>query len=150
MSEWESGQGGDGGYGGGGYGRSGGGGGGGWRDRDDGGYGGGRGGGRGFGGGRGRGGGDDRYGDSDKTSIKIPSSEVGRVIGRQGSTVKDLQARSGARIKVHNESNNDMHDVDIFGTQEERDAAQTFILQIVERGQAAAAARSGGGGYDGY
>jgi hypothetical protein len=99
------------------------------------------GGGRGGGGGGGGGGG---YGDEEgeKTSIKVPSSEAGRIIGRQGSTIKDLQYKSGARIKVHQGDGVD-REVDIFGSQSERDAAEQLIREIVERGQAAAAAREG-------
>jgi len=132
MSGW----GGDG-RGGGGYGGGGGG------------YGGGGGGG-GYGGG-GRGGGGDYGAGEAKVSFKIPSSEVGRVIGRQGSTIKDLQAKSGARIKVHNETQGTEHDVDITGTNESIDIARSMIMAIVDRGQSQGQTqgypRGGGGGY---
>lgn len=70
------------------------------RDDRDGGYGGRRDG--GFGGGRsgGRGGGFGGGAGSDAETIFVESSEVGRIIGRGGSRIKEMEADSGCRIKV--------------------------------------------------
>ena len=37
---------------------------------------------------------------SNATIIQVPSSDVGKIIGRGGSKIKELQEKSGARIKV--------------------------------------------------
>jgi len=74
-------------------------------------------------------------GGGDKSTFMIPSSDVGRVIGRGGATIKDLQANSGARIKVN--SNRDSYEsetlVEVFGSEEERNSAKELIMEIVER-----------------
>lgn len=78
-----------------------------WRDRDNNrdqsnsrGRGGGRGG-RGGGGGGGRGGrGGYERDDNDSTVMTINSSDVGRVIGKGGAKIRELESDSGAEIKV--------------------------------------------------
>jgi len=71
---------------------------------------------------------------SDKSTFRIPSSDVGRVIGRGGATIKDLQSNSGARIKVN--SNRDSYEsdtlVELFGSEEQRDRAKELIMEIVD------------------
>lgn len=37
----------------------------------------------------------------DSVTIQIPQKFVGKIIGRQGATIKDLQAQSGANINVN-------------------------------------------------
>lgn len=51
---------------------------------------------RGFGGGGGGGGG----GPEETESIYVEKSEVGRIIGRGGSRIKDMESESGCKIKV--------------------------------------------------
>jgi len=95
-------------------GRGGGGGGGdrGYGGGGGGGYGGRQGGGGGFGGGGGYGG--DSGGPTE--TIYVDSSEVGRIIGRGGSTIREMQDGSGCRIKVSREGGaNGMSSVDLSG-----------------------------------
>ena len=35
--------------------------------------------------------------------LHIPSGKVGKLIGKGGSTIKDIQARGGARVKIDHE-----------------------------------------------
>lgn len=35
--------------------------------------------------------------------LQIPSGKVGKLIGKAGSTIKDIQARGGARVKIDHE-----------------------------------------------
>jgi predicted RNA-binding protein YlqC (UPF0109 family) len=57
-------------------------------------------GGRGGGGGGGGGQNDPEFGRGETVRITIPSNYAGRVIGRGGQKIRDLQSASGCRIKV--------------------------------------------------
>lgn len=78
----------------------------------------------------------------DCLTIHINSSDVGKVIGRGGSTIKDFQNQSGARIKVHNDSVNGETQVDISGSQSQKDTARDLIERVTGGN------RSAGGGFD--
>lgn len=78
-----------------------------------------RGGGGGYGGGgRGGGGGGGYGGDSGPTeTVYVDSSEVGRIIGRGGSRIREMQDESGCRIKVSREGGaNGLSSVDLSGS----------------------------------
>jgi len=97
-----------------------------------GGYGGGRGGGGGFGGG---GYGGDSGGPTE--TIYVDSSEVGRIIGRGGSRIKEMQEDSGCRIKVSREGGaNGLSSVDLSGQRGSIEDAKRRIrdcgVEIVE------------------
>merc|ERR1719483_308160 len=134
----------DGGRDGGGYGRR--------DDRRDGGdrYGGGRDGGgrdsrdsygdrRGGGGGGGRGGGGGG-GDGDGETIYVESSEVGRIIGRGGSRIREMEEDSGCRIKVSRDGNSDgLSSVELSGSKGSISDAKQRIkdtgVEIVKEGE---------------
>ena len=63
-------------------------------------------------------------------SIFIPASETGRVIGRQGSTVKDFQNQSGARINVGREVVNGETKIEISGSDDQRLKAVKLIEKV--------------------
>ena len=63
-------------------------------------------------------------------TIYIPTTYVARVIGRQGSTIKEFQTQSGARIKVHNDSVNGESQIDIMGEEHQRDVAKGLINKV--------------------
>ncbi|CAG9860507.1 unnamed protein product [Phyllotreta striolata] len=62
--------------------------------------------------------------------IKVPSHRVGRVIGRGGSKIAELQTESGARIQVTKDSDGNDTDVKIFGTDETIAKAKALIKDV--------------------
>ncbi|KAH7056782.1 hypothetical protein BKA57DRAFT_388679 [Linnemannia elongata] len=104
----------------------------------------------GFGGGGNYGmGGGDGYGRGGSSStIQIPSTKVGLVIGRRGETIRDLQDRSGARIAVTptpQDHNSPSRTVTITGDDSAIERAKTFIDEIVN--DMAPRGAYGGGGF---
>lgn len=102
------------------------------RDDRDGGYGGRRDG--GFGGGRsgGRGGGFGGGAGSDAETIFVESSEVGRIIGRGGSRIKEMEHDSGCRIKVSRDGDSrGLSSVELSGSSRQISEAK---LKIQEAG----------------
>ncbi|XP_035826453.1 far upstream element-binding protein 1 isoform X2 [Aplysia californica] len=95
-----------------------------------------------FGGGfGGRGGG----GSSD--IMMVESANVGKIIGRGGSKIRDLEQDSNARIKIsRDEDENGMKSVEISGTDEEIDAAKRMIEQCLSQGSDFGGGRRGGFG----
>jgi len=117
-----------GGFGGGGYG---GGGGGGYGD-----------GGGGFGGGRGGGGGESE-------TMQVESRNVGRIIGRGGSKIRELQDDSGAKIQVaREEGENGMKSVEISGSYDAVQHAKQMITECLNA-DFGGGRGGGGGGYGG-
>jgi len=110
-----------------------------------GGYGGGGGGG-GFGGGRGGGGGESE-------TMQVESRNVGRIIGRGGSKIRELQDDSGAKIQVaREEDESGMKSVEISGSYDEVQAAKQMIQDCLNAdfgGGRGGGGRGGGGGYGG-
>jgi len=96
------------------------------------GYGGGHGGGR-YGGGGGGGGGYGRgpnFGRGETQRLQIAPSFVGKVIGRGGSKIRELQDASDCRIKILKEEGNEAEvPVDITGP----DTGVTVVKQLIEQ-----------------
>ncbi|KAK3846604.1 MAG: hypothetical protein J3R72DRAFT_433106 [Linnemannia gamsii] len=117
-----------------------------------GGYGGFSGGGGGGGGGNyGMGGGDSYGRGGNSSTIQIPSTKVGLVIGRRGETIRDLQDRSGARIAV-TPTPEDQHSpsrtVTITGDDNAIERAKALIEEIVnDMAPRGAYGGAGGGGF---
>ncbi|KAF9148965.1 hypothetical protein BG015_009272 [Linnemannia schmuckeri] len=105
-------------------------------------------GGYGGGGNYGMGGGDGYGRGGSSSTIQIPSTKVGLVIGRRGETIRDLQDRSGARIAVTptpQDHNSPSRTVTITGDDSAIERAKTFIDEIVN--DMAPRGAYGGGGY---
>jgi len=101
---------------------------------------GGGGGGSGGGGGGGGGGG---------IRIDVPNSYVGRIIGRGGSRIRELQDDSGARINIlKDEATGDSTPVELQGSQDCQQRAKELIEDILQeqQGGGGGGGRSGGGG----
>ncbi|XP_065891815.1 probable ATP-dependent RNA helicase DDX53 isoform X2 [Dysidea avara] len=79
--------------------------------------------------------GDDGYQTSNSFSndveLKISSGDVGRIIGRQGSKIKELEQNSGARIKVI-KSPGSITTVKLIGSSEAQQKAKSLIEEIVQ------------------
>ncbi|KAG8181824.1 hypothetical protein JTE90_001478 [Oedothorax gibbosus] len=73
--------------------------------------------------------------DSDEMVIKIESNYIGRIIGRGGSKIQELQDESGAQIKILKESEADgCTSVKLTGSAEAREAAKTMIEELASDG----------------
>lgn len=96
-----------------------------------------------YGGGGGFGGGDEA------TTILIPQSKVGRVIGKGGSKIREIQERSGAGVKIIRDSEQDgMVSVELQGSDEAKEEANQTIQSLCEEDQSYGGG-GGGGGYQG-
>jgi len=78
-----------------------------------------------------RGGGGDRGGS--KEVIQIDSSFVGRVIGKQGSRVRELQDETGCRINVSRDAHGTHTDVELIGSRGAIQAAREAIDYITSQ-----------------
>jgi ATP-dependent RNA helicase DDX43 len=63
----------------------------------------------------------------DVLTIYIDSAETGRVIGRAGATIQDIQSKSGARVRVHRDACEGQTQIDITGSAEQRDRARALV-----------------------
>lgn len=68
---------------------------------------------------------------SDDVVLKINSGDVGRIIGRQGSKIKEMEQNSGARIKVI-KSPGAVTTVKLIGSSEAQQKAKQFIESTVQ------------------
>ncbi|XP_023951126.2 probable ATP-dependent RNA helicase DDX43 [Bicyclus anynana] len=67
----------------------------------------------------------------DKKVISIPSDKVGRVIGKGGSKIRDLQYESDAKIKIGDSNGNDT-EVTLFGTTDAITKANNMIDDLMK------------------
>uniref|UniRef100_A0A1B6D308 Tudor domain-containing protein n=2 Tax=Clastoptera arizonana TaxID=38151 RepID=A0A1B6D308_9HEMI len=63
--------------------------------------------------------------------IKIPKSNVGVIIGRGGSKIKEIQAETGAKINFKDDDDTDPRICVIRGTPETIHAAETMIRELI-------------------
>ncbi|KAK7100518.1 hypothetical protein V1264_023457 [Littorina saxatilis] len=92
---------------------------------------GGRGGGGGFGGQQRR---NDDY-DEGSEDMFVPADDCGRIIGRGGNKIRDLQDQSGCRIKVlRDDEGNGTRRVELRGSADAMAEARGMINQILEGG----------------
>jgi far upstream element-binding protein len=77
---------------------------------------------------RGGGGGGRGYSDSDETeTVVVESSEVGRIIGRGGQRIKEMEECSGCRIKVNRDDGRGHSSVDLIGSKSAISTAKGLI-----------------------
>lgn len=77
--------------------------------------------------------------------IDCPQTLVGKVIGKGGETIKDLQARSGAKIQVEQSMPpGQPRKIMITGVQSAVDAAVVLVTEVLATGEAERAARAAG------
>ncbi|XP_074292927.1 uncharacterized protein LOC141619806 [Silene latifolia] len=79
--------------------------------------------------------------------ISIPNAKVGVIIGRGGDMIKNLQARSGARIQITRDNDADpcalTRDVELMGTPDQIARAQHLITETIAEADAASSGPSG-------
>ena len=68
--------------------------------------------------------------------VKIPTEHVGVVIGRQGSNIKEIQAKTETRINFRDELETDTHRVaTVRGLAEDVQMAEVLIYQTISAQQ---------------
>lgn len=81
--------------------------------------------------------------------MEVSSRDVGRIIGRGGSRIRELQDQSGARIKiVKQDIPQDQTPVEITGSDDCKQKARELIEQVCSENNDGGGGR-GGGGYGG-
>lgn len=110
-------------------------------------------GGGGSGRGRGRGGGGGGGGDGDRSrsspiTLNVDNTLVGRIIGRGGAKIRELQESSGASIKINRGI--DEAEVLIFGSNDIQLKAKDMIEELVQGGSFRGPGRPNGNSNTGY
>jgi len=87
--------------------------------------------------------------------MEVPNSYVGRIIGRGGSRIRELQEDSGARINIiKNEATSESTPVELQGSEDSQYRAKELIEGILSEQQSYGGGRGGdrygGGGGGGY
>ena len=72
--------------------------------------------------------------DFEVRAIEVEAAAVGAIIGRGGTTIRDLQAQSGARLQVDRAEDGGKPVVRISGTAEQVTAAQKLLSVLLRRG----------------
>ena len=70
---------------------------------------------------------------SNAVSLSIPSSAVGKIIGRQGSNIRNLQRETGAQIEIDSGRAGDERTCTITGTEEQVQKAQELLKEVISR-----------------
>ncbi|CAN4105162.1 unnamed protein product [Withania somnifera] len=88
-------------------------------------------------------------------SLKVPNNKVGLVIGKGGETIKNMQARTGARIQViplHLPPGDTSQErtVQIDGSSEQIEAAKQLVYEVISENRARNQGMSGGYQQPGY
>jgi len=74
-------------------------------------------------------------GGGDAMTMEVPSSHVGRIIGKGGSRIRELQDDSGCRINVNREGGSNGNTVvELQGSEEAKNLAKEMIQKICEEG----------------
>ncbi|CAG2104635.1 unnamed protein product [Medioppia subpectinata] len=79
---------------------------------------------------------------SSKRTVQIESSFVGKVIGKGGQTIRDLQTKSGARIHINRESSGYDTDIELSGSTEQMDCAEKLIKDLTQSSDYSSSRRS--------
>lgn len=113
-----------------------------------------------------RGGGRDRYsdrsgapggdygggegGEEDETVMTVESGKIGRIIGKQGSKIRELQEASGCRIQINRDERGDTSSpVRLQGSAHARQTAKDMIEELISEDRfGGGGGRSGGYGGD--
>ncbi|XP_030490926.2 uncharacterized protein LOC115707184 [Cannabis sativa] len=92
---------------------------------------------------------------SDQFTMKIPNNKVGLIIGKGGETIKNMQARTGARIQViplhlpPGDTSNE-RTLQIDGTSEQIESAKVLVNEVISENRARNSSLSGGYSQQGY
>jgi len=90
------------------------------------------------------------YGGEETSRMKVEAKSVGRIIGRGGSKIKELEDRSNAKIKILQEEDYDgKKEVEISGSFSEIQKAKDLIEECLEQGDFGGRDGGRGGGFRG-
>lgn len=91
------------------------------------------------------------YGGGAQDFMQVESSHVGRIIGRGGCKIRELEQESNARIKIsRDEDENGMKSVEISGTDDEVRTARSMIEECLSSDfSGGGGGRRGGGSFGG-
>ncbi|XP_076462155.1 far upstream element-binding protein 1-like isoform X2 [Babylonia areolata] len=93
---------------------------------------------------------DDDYGGGSPVKMFVPAGECGKIIGRGGSKIRELQEQTGCKIAVsRDDEGNGTRRVELTGSDDAVDLAMDIINQIMESGDDRGGRRQtyGGGSY---
>jgi len=83
--------------------------------------------------------------------MTINSSSVGAIIGKKGSRIREMEYKSNARIKIHdNDSDSGERRIEIMGAPENQDSARLLIEQVLDGTYPDSYGGDGGGGGRSY
>jgi len=63
--------------------------------------------------------------------VEVPNEHVGRVIGKGGAAIRDLQRQSGAKIHLPGESRSSCREMQIHGTEDQRQKCYQMLIEKV-------------------
>ncbi|CAL9117805.1 unnamed protein product [Musa textilis] len=92
---------------------------------------------------------------AEQFQMKVPNNKVGLVIGKGGETIKNMQARSGARIQViplHLPPGDTSTERTVYidGTKEQIEAAKQLVNEVISENRVRNPAMAGGYPQQGY
>ncbi|CAL9123551.1 unnamed protein product [Musa acuminata var. zebrina] len=92
---------------------------------------------------------------AEQFQMKVPNNKVGLVIGKGGETIKNMQARSGARVQViplHPPPGDTSTERTVYidGTKEQIEAAKQLVNEVISENRARNPAMAGGYPQQGY
>ncbi|XP_012283801.1 probable ATP-dependent RNA helicase DDX43 isoform X2 [Orussus abietinus] len=73
-----------------------------------------------------------REGRDEGLLMYVDSSKIGKIIGRGGTKIRELQDQSGARINIDRSSNSSSTGVNLIGSSEAQQKAQTLINELLD------------------
>lgn len=77
-----------------------------------------------------------REGEEEKVTVRVPQFAVGRIIGRQGATIRALQRESGARVNMVRGSEGSLESACVVsGSQEQIVRAVALIKEAVQQSE---------------
>jgi len=71
----------------------------------------------------------------DTTEMYVPTKIIGRIIGKGGSKIKEIQLSTGTHIKINDDKTNDETKININGDESARMNAKQIIEELVESGE---------------
>ena len=86
-------------------------------------------------------------GNGSSNTMRINSRDVGRVIGKGGSTIRSLQEQSGARISVDKSSGGNESTVTLGGSSEQQTKARELIENLINGGNFNSGSNYNSGGF---
>ncbi|CAD5186651.1 unnamed protein product [Musa acuminata subsp. malaccensis] len=92
---------------------------------------------------------------AEQFQMKVPNNKVGLVIGKGGETIKNMQARTGARVQViplHPPPGDTSTERTVYidGTKEQIEAAKQLVNEVISENRARNPAMAGGYPQQGY